>query len=125
MSNPSGNSFDLSAYPRKSAREPPAIEWHSVEVDGSGQLRYWLKGARWVRNCMASTPPAWPLGALATRARLSIFYAGERPARSLLGYLLGDDIDASAHALHARWQPDRWHSVPLPAQGQRARYMKR
>jgi TRAP-type uncharacterized transport system substrate-binding protein len=46
MSNPSSNPFDLSAYLPKSAREHPATEWHSVENDGEGHLRSWLKGAR-------------------------------------------------------------------------------
>jgi uncharacterized protein len=46
MSNPSGNPFDLSADLPKSAPEPPATEWHSVESDGSSHPRYWLKRAR-------------------------------------------------------------------------------
>jgi TRAP-type uncharacterized transport system substrate-binding protein len=46
MSNPSGNPFDLSAYLPKSAPEPPATEWHSVENDGSSHPRCWLKRAR-------------------------------------------------------------------------------
>jgi ABC-type amino acid transport substrate-binding protein len=43
MSNPSRDPFDISAYLRKSAREP---EWHSVENDGEGHWRYALKRAR-------------------------------------------------------------------------------
>jgi TRAP-type uncharacterized transport system substrate-binding protein len=46
MSNPASNPFNLSSYLPKSAPEPPATEWHSVENDGSGHLRYWLKRAR-------------------------------------------------------------------------------
>jgi TRAP-type uncharacterized transport system substrate-binding protein len=46
MSNPAGNRFDPTAYLPKSAREPPATGWHSVENDGSSHPRYWLKRAR-------------------------------------------------------------------------------
>ena len=45
MSNPSNNSFDLSAYVPKSAREHPATEGHSVENVGEDHLRYSLKSA--------------------------------------------------------------------------------
>ena len=43
MSNPSNNSFDLSAYVPKSAREHPATEGHSVENVGEDHLRCSLK----------------------------------------------------------------------------------
>jgi TRAP-type uncharacterized transport system substrate-binding protein len=46
MSNPSRNPFDLAGYLPKSAPEPPAAEWHSVENDGAGYLRYWPIWAR-------------------------------------------------------------------------------
>jgi TRAP-type uncharacterized transport system substrate-binding protein len=46
MSHPSSDPFDPSASLPKSARERPATEWHSVENDGEGHLRYWLKRAR-------------------------------------------------------------------------------
>ena len=46
MSNPSSNSFDLSAFLPKSAREHPVAEGHSVENGGEGHLRYALKTAR-------------------------------------------------------------------------------
>ena len=45
MSNPSNNSFDLSAYVPKSAREHPATEGHSVENVAEDHLRYSLKSA--------------------------------------------------------------------------------
>ena len=46
MRNPSSNPFELSAYLPKREREHPATEWHSVENDGEGHLRSWLKRAR-------------------------------------------------------------------------------
>jgi hypothetical protein len=46
MSHPSSDPFDPSASLPKSARERPATEWHSIENDGEGHLRYWLKRAR-------------------------------------------------------------------------------
>ena len=45
MSNSSNNSFDLSAYVPKSAREHPATEGHSVENVGEDHLLYSLKSA--------------------------------------------------------------------------------
>jgi TRAP-type uncharacterized transport system substrate-binding protein len=46
MSNPSSNPFDRSAYLPKREREHPDTEWHSVENDGDGHLRFWFKRAR-------------------------------------------------------------------------------
>jgi hypothetical protein len=62
MSHPSSDPFDLSASLPKSARERPAIEWHSVENDGEGYLRYWLERAREGAQLHgARARPAWPL----------------------------------------------------------------
>jgi TRAP-type uncharacterized transport system substrate-binding protein len=84
MSNPSSNPFELSAYLPKREREHPATEWHSVETDGEGHLRSWLKRAR----------QGAPLLALKGAACLAIGIL----ANVLIAMTLETELVAPAHA---------------------------
>jgi TRAP-type uncharacterized transport system substrate-binding protein/uncharacterized protein YeaC (DUF1315 family) len=84
MSHPSSDPFDPSASLPKSARERPATEWHSVENDGEGHLRYWLKMAR--------------EGAQLHGVKGATCLAVAIPAIVLFAMALGTELVAPAHA---------------------------